>query len=227
MTPPRPGDRIRFFKPNIDLPSQTDLIAGSLEMIEGADSAADIDEIGAAPAPESQGGSAAAPTRRVSRERGARNASRAAPARPPAAEPTPGPAGHLEGELTLEALVGYWPAVVETVGKKRRMAREALAHATPAGVAGDEVAFEVSDSEVHLEGLERSRDLVVEAIAEVVGKSVRIVYRATAEQRAQALAAEPKRLDRDGDRDERLRRYRAEDGSLDAVADALDLELLD
>ena len=179
------------------------------------------------PAPESRGGSAAAPTRRVSRERGARNASRVAPARPPAAEPPPGPAGHLEGDLTLEALVGYWPAVVEAVGKKRRIAREALAHATPAAVAGDEVAFEVSDSEVHLEGLERSRDLVAEAIADVVGKSVRIVYRTTVEQGAQAQAAEPKRLDRDGDRDERLRRYRAKDGALDAVADALDLELLD
>jgi DNA polymerase-3 subunit gamma/tau len=179
------------------------------------------------PAPESRGGSAAAPTRRVSRERGARNASRVAPARPPAAEPPPGPAGHLKGELTLEALVGYWPAVVEAVGKKRRIAREALAHATPAAVAGDEVAFEVSDSEVHLEGLERSRDLVAEAIADVVGKSVRIVYRTTVEQGAQAQAAEPKRLDRDGDRDERLRRYRAKDGALDAVADALDLELLD
>jgi hypothetical protein len=107
------------------------------------------------------------------------------------------------------------------------MAREALTHATPAAVAEDEVTFEVSDSEVHLEGLERSRDLVAEAIADVVGKSVRIVYRAAAEQRPQAPAPEPKRLDRDGDRDERLKHYRAKDGSLDAVADALDLELLD
>ena len=180
-----------------------------------------------APEPESQGGSAAAPKRRVSRERGARNASRAAPAKPPAAEPPPAPVGRLEGELTLEALAGYWPAVVEAVGKKRRLVREALMHATPAAVAGDEVTFDVSDSEVHLEGLERSRDLVAGAIAGVVGKSVRIVYRATAEQRAQPPAAEPKRLDRDGDRDERLKHYRAKDGSLDAVADALDLELLD
>jgi DNA polymerase-3 subunit gamma/tau len=181
---------------------------------------------GGAPAPESKSAPAAAPARRVSRERGARKASRAAPAKkPPAAEPAP--AGHLEGELTLQALAGYWPAVVEAVGKKRRMAREALTHATPAAVAEDEVTFEVSDSEVHLEGLERSRDLVAEAIADVVGKSVRIVYRAAAEQRPQAPAPEPKRLDRDGDRDERLKHYRAKDGSLDAVADALDLELLD
>jgi DNA polymerase-3 subunit gamma/tau len=161
---------------------------------------------GGAPAPESKSAPAAAPARRVSRERGARKASRAAPAKkPPAAEPAP--AGHLEGELTLQALAGYWPAVVEAVGKKRRMAREALTHATPAAVAEDEVTFEVSDS--------------------VVGKSVRIVYRAAAEQRPQAPAPEPKRLDRDGDRDERLKHYRAKDGSLDAVADALDLELLD
>ena len=38
---------------------------------------------------------------------------------------------------------------------------------------------------------------------------------------------EAQRLDRDSDRDERLRHYRRKDPALDAVADALDLELLE
>ena len=39
--------------------------------------------------------------------------------------------------------------------------------------------------------------------------------------------AEPKRMDRSQDREERLRAYRSKDAALDAMAEALDLELLE
>jgi DNA polymerase-3 subunit gamma/tau len=147
----------------------------------------------------------------------------------PAAERPPAPprARPLEGPLTLEALVEAWPAVVEAVGKRRRMVREALSHATPAAVQGSEVTLDVSDSEVHLEGLERSRDLLAAAIGEVLGKQARIGYRPAAAAVEAPPLEEPRRLDRDGDREQRLKQYRSQDAALDAMADALDLELLE
>ncbi len=140
----------------------------------------------------------------------------------PAAAPPHSP---ISGPLTLEALSERWPAVVDAAGRRRRLVREALSHAAPAAVEGGQVTLEVSDCEVHLEGLERSRDLVVEAIGEVTGKRAQVVYRPAAGEVAPQNNA--RRLDRGADRDERLKAYRAKDASLDALADALDLELLE
>ena len=168
-----------------------------------------------------QGKSASAPRSPRSR------AEDAAPARAPSRSKGRGkaaPASPMEGPLTLEALAQRWPAVVEAAGKRRRLVREALSHATPAVVEGDQVTLEVSDCEVHLEGLERSRDIVVKAVADVTGKSVQLAYRPAAGEAPQNNA---QRLDRKADRGERLKSYRAKDPSLDAVADALDLELLE
>jgi DNA polymerase-3 subunit gamma/tau len=141
----------------------------------------------------------------------------------PAAE---APSRPLEGPLTLDALAERWPAVVQAAGRRRRLVREALSHATPAGVEGDEVTLEVSDCEVHLEGLERSREVVAKAIGEVTGKQARVVYRPATDE-APPPPNNARRVSREGARDERLKGYRAKDPSLDAVADALDLELLD
>jgi len=181
--------------------------------------------------PDQQGGGGggprpqAAPGARPPRGRPPREAASGAP--PQAAGRKAKPASRSAGPLTLEALAAAWPAVVEAVGSKRRMVREALGHATPAAVEGKRVTFEVSDSEVHLEGLERSRAVLADAIEEVLGSAVDVAYRSASQPAATPSPAEPKRLDREGDREERLRQYRAKDGSLDAVADALDLELLD
>ncbi|UCF41332.1 MAG: DNA polymerase III subunit gamma/tau [Gemmatimonadota bacterium] len=135
------------------------------------------------------------------------------------------PSRPIEGPLTLGALVERWPAVVEAAGRRRRLVREALSHATPASVEGDEVTLEVSDCEVHLEGLERNRDLVAKAIDEVTGRTARVAYRPAAVEAPPSNNA--RRLSRKGDRDERLKAYRSQDPSLDAMADALDLELLE
>ncbi len=66
---------------------------------------------------------------------------------------------------------------------------------------------------------------MVEAIGEVTGKRAQVVYRPAAGEVAPQNNA--RRLDRGADRDERLKAYRAKDASLDALADALDLELLE
>lgn len=132
-----------------------------------------------------------------------------------------------EGPLTLEGLTEAWPAILATVGEQRRVVREALGHAVPASVAGSDVTLEVSDSEVHLEGLERSRALVAEAIATVMGQPVRISYRPASGSGEAEPPANSARLDREADREERLRQYRSTDPALDAVAEALDLELLE
>jgi hypothetical protein len=79
---------------------------------------------------------------------------------------------------------------------------------------------------VHLEGLERSREVVAKAIGEVTGKQARVVYRPATDE-APPPPNNARRVSREGARDERLKGYRAKDPSLDAVADALDLELLD
>ena len=107
------------------------------------------------------------------------------------------------------------------------MVREALSHATPASVDGETVTLDVSESEVHLEGLERSRALVARAISAVTGQRVRVVYRTGSGGEGGAAPAEVQRLDRDADREERLHMFRSRDAALDALADALDLELLE
>ena len=162
-----------------------------------------------------QRGGTAPPSPATGRARG-REGGTGGPDRPAAVPP--------DQPLTLAALAERWPAVVEVVGKRRRLVREALSHATPAAVEGDQVTLEVSDCEVHLEGLERSRDVIAKAVADVTGKAARVAYRPAS---GEARPKNARRLDREGERGERLKGYRAKDPSLDALADALDLEMLE
>jgi hypothetical protein len=104
----------------------------------------------------------------------------------------------------------------------------ALEHAVPAGVEGTAVTLGVSESDVHLEGLERNRAEVEKGLAAVFGIRLSVTYRpAGGTADAASGAPESKRLDQQSDRGERLKAYRAKDQALDAMAEALDLELLD
>jgi hypothetical protein len=81
---------------------------------------------------------------------------------------------------------------------------------------------------VHAEGLERSRQVIEDALQAVFGAPLRVVYRAPADtHEADAPVVEGRRLDAEADRNGRLKAYRAQDQALDVVADLLDLELLD
>jgi hypothetical protein len=99
-----------------------------------------------------------------------------------------------------------------------------LEHARPGAVAEGEVTVLVSD--VRRPILEKHRGEIEAAIAAVTGAATRIAFRSVGDESA-APAAPGRRLDQQGERDQRLQAYRSKDQALDAVADALDLELLD
>ncbi len=133
------------------------------------------------------------------------------------------------GPLTMEQIHAAWPAILDAVGSRRRMVREALGNARPVSIDGGEIAVAVPDSDVHLDGLERTRELVNEALQETLGNSkLRVVYQSSDDAQGRTAGAEgPQRRSRDSERSERLQRYRALDPALDSMADALDLELLE
>jgi len=132
------------------------------------------------------------------------------------------------GDLSLERLTEEWQQIVETVGSKRRMAREALRHATPTSVKEGVVQLEVGECEVHLEGLERNRAIISKSIEDVVGSTVKkLEYVPRPADSTESLAPPPSRLDKDADQQERLKHHRQADPGLDALAEALDLEVLE
>jgi hypothetical protein len=102
-----------------------------------------------------------------------------------------------------------------------------LEHARPAAVEGIEVVLEVAD--VRRPIVEKRRAEVEAAIAAVAGAVARVVLRPPGAPAAESVRPEgsPKRLDQQSERDQRLAAYRSKDQALDAVAEALDLELLD
>ncbi len=157
---------------------------------------------------------------------GARPAPAPAPSAPRAASAapaTPAPSARSEPEV-----VRRWQEVVEAVGQKSRMLREALSHAAVV-VAKEGIILEVSGSEVHLQGLESGRKAIEAAVQQVTGAPARVQVRPAGPGASPSAAPgePPRRLNRDAEREERLQHYRAKDPGLNAAADALDLELLE
>ena len=131
-------------------------------------------------------------------------------------------------EPNLEGLAAAWPQVVQSVGRTRRMVREALSHATPVSVNEGVVELEVSDCEVHLEGLERSRNVIAKSIEEIVGLEVKKLEYKPHRANSDAAPKQPSgRLDKNAHHEEQLKRHRASDPGLDALAEALDLEVIE
>ncbi len=158
------------------------------------------------------------PGRRVS----AREAE--APPAPPAprTEAPPAAAPPLGGP-TLEWLGSQWASFLERVGMTNPMVKEMLSHARPTALADGEVRFEV-EGDMPLEGLNRNKNVVQDAISALVGAPSRVTFASATSDRP-TPAPEPKRQTAEGDREARMRAYRAQDPTLDAVAEALDLEL--
>jgi DNA polymerase-3 subunit gamma/tau len=180
-----------------------------------------------APAPAREGRASRPPVMRDVPAAPPRAPTRARRPGPDAPEPT-GTAAPPPDADTLQA---RWPEVVEAVRGRRPLVAAALEHATPAAVDGAEVRLLVSDSDVHTEGLERSRGEVEAGLRAVFGADLRVRYLPAQHGSSGAAGVEPppppQRLDQRTDRGERLKAYRAKDQALDAMADALDLELLD
>ena len=97
------------------------------------------------------------------------------------------------------------------------MVREALTHASPSSFEDGMLTLLVSESSVHLEGLERNKEFVARTISAVMGGPVHVAYQSTPLAGEVPRPPEAQRLDRDSDRDERLRHYRRKDPALDAV----------
>jgi hypothetical protein len=114
----------------------------------------------------------------------------------------------------------------------------------------------VTGSDVHLDGLERRRSVIEEEIGNALGSKVKVEFKSgqggeaaapppslrpvptapapsapspapPVAPSAPAESAAPRRLDKQAEREERLKAQRAKDSGLDQVADALDLELIE
>ena len=136
-------------------------------------------------------------------------------------------AGATGSTLSMGELRERWSEIEEVVGRRRRMLREALGGIEPASVDGCEVVIEVGEASVKLEGLQRGRSIIADAIREVTGKEVELVVRPAGGASPVVGKESPGRLTLEQQREERLKAYRTQDRALDAAADALDLELLE
>jgi DNA polymerase-3 subunit gamma/tau len=153
----------------------------------------------------------------------------ASAARPPdaVAPPTPAaPPPTPSGDLTLDALRAAWRTIVDEVGRRRPILREALSDVTPTAIEGTVARLAVGRAS-HLEGLDRARKGLAAAIHAVTGHTVQIELDNADELQGNPTRSEPRRLNEESDREQRLHRYRQKDPSLDAAAEALDLELLE
>ncbi len=133
-----------------------------------------------------------------------------------------------EVPISLVGIRAVWPRIVEVAGQRRRMVQEALGHATPVAVKDGVVVLEVTECEVHLEGLTRSRGIIGEAMGQVLECGpVQVEYRARENDEEQTANEAPQRLNKVEEQEERLSRYRSNDPALDVIAEALDLEVIE
>jgi DNA polymerase-3 subunit gamma/tau len=145
----------------------------------------------------------------------------------PAASPAVSPAVPPErGPLTMERLRGLWPRVIEDARAKSPMLGALLQVAEVAGVDAGTVTIRLLDTNaVHAEGLERQRDALAQLMGRYLAKPVRIQLDGAGS--GERSTPRPGRLTEEGARAERLKTLRAQDPSLNAAVDALDLELLE
>ena len=157
-----------------------------------------------------------------------RDASSGAPATPPASR-IPHPDPLEKGPLTLDRLRGLWPRIVDDARTKSPMLGALLQVTEVAGVDAGAVTIRLLDTNaVHAEGLERQREALSQLVARYLTGPVRIKLEgAEGGGGRERSAPRPTRLTEEGARAERLKTLRAQDPSLNAAVDALDLELLE
>ena len=152
------------------------------------------------------------------------------PASSPAVSPAPSPAvPPARGPLTLERLQSLWPRIVEDARAKSPILGALLQVTEVAGVDAGAVTIRLLDTNaVHAEGLERQREALSQLVARYLTGPVRIKLEgAEGGGGRERSAPRPTRLTEEGARAERLKTLRAQDPSLNAAVDALDLELLE
>src|SRR5216110_2320581 len=140
---------------------------------------------------------------------------------PPPELPPPG-----KGPLTLDRLRALWPRIVDDARTKSPMLGALLQVTEVAGVDAGAVTIRLLDTNaVHAEGLERQREALSQLVARYLTGPVRIKLEGAGS--GERSTPRPGRLTEEGARAERLKTLRAQDPSLNAAVDALDLELLE
>src|SRR5712691_8366945 len=144
------------------------------------------------------------------------------PAVPRAVSPEKGP-------LTVERLTALWPRIVDDARTKSPMLGALLQVTEVADVDAGAVTIRLLDTNpVHAEGLERQREALSQLVARYCTGSVRVKLEGAGTGGSRERSApRPTRLTEEGARAERLKTLRAQDPSLNASVDALDLELLE
>jgi DNA polymerase-3 subunit gamma/tau len=151
----------------------------------------------------------------------------ASPAVPHAAAPPAAPSAASAIEFTPGAVRAIWASVVEAVKAEKRLVGAALADTVLSEIAPPVVAVTLKEeNQMTAESLERGRGLIEQVLGGRVGGVVRLEIRPPVAAGGGA-APRPKRRTDAGDRAERLQQLRAKDPALDAVAEALDLEMTD
>lgn len=122
-----------------------------------------------------------------------------------------------------------WPDIIAAASRQSPFLGKALQQATPRpGEAGILELVFGADQAVSVEGIERQKATVATLASARLGTEVRIeVIAASPSRRDDAGSAPSRRLTADTLRQDRLQELRRLDPALDAMADALDLELVD
>ncbi len=138
----------------------------------------------------------------------------------------PSPVEPEKGPLTVDRVRALWPRVVEDARAKSPMLGALLQVTEVVGVDAGTVAIRLLDTNpVHAEGLERQRDALGRLVGRYLTEPVRINLQGAGS--GERSTPRPGRLTEEGARAERLKTLRAQDASLNAAVDALDLELLE
>ena len=148
----------------------------------------------------------------------------------PAESPAVSPAVLPErGPLTLDRLRALWPRIADDARTKSPILGALLRVTEVADVDAGAVTIRLLDTNpVHAEGLERQRDALSQLVARYCTGPVRIRQEGAGGGASRDRSApRPARLTEEGARAERLKTLRAQDPSLNAAVDALDLELLE
>src|SRR5437667_5290946 len=173
---------------------------------------------------------------------GGRRDARSGPATPPVlrdagsstssthpASRIPHPDAPETGPLTLDRLRALWPRIADDARTKSPMLGALLQVTEVVGVDAGAVTIRLLDTNpVHAEGLERQREALSQLVARYLTGPVRInLEGAEGAGSRERSAPRPTRLTEEGARAERLKTLRAQDPTLNAAVDALDLELLE
>ncbi|MFL5507503.1 MAG: DNA polymerase III subunit gamma/tau [Gemmatimonadales bacterium] len=158
----------------------------------------------------------------------------AAPPAPPAPAPVPdsarsaSPVDTVRGlAFTREALQGAWADILAEARLEGPFLGQALAACELGDVAAPVIALRMADADPGMAlTLERQKERLAGLLGRIVGAPVELRLLG-AEPPAPSAKTRPQRLSNQALQADRLKGLRARDPSLDAAADALDLEIVD